>query len=150
MYSPTRMKVLITGGAGFIGSHLSEVYLRRGDSVHVMDDLSTGSAANIAQLKKQERLASESEANAADGISIMDPISSVSSNGVPFARNSARTSSTNAFACCNSSTPEIIGYIIFTFPATLARRIALSCARKISFSTKQNRMARHPRKGFIS
>jgi UDP-glucose 4-epimerase len=51
------MKVLLTGGAGFIGSHLSELYLDRGDKVHVMDDLSTGAASNIAHLKKNERFA---------------------------------------------------------------------------------------------
>jgi UDP-glucose 4-epimerase len=49
------MKVLLTGGAGFIGSHLSELYLQRGERVHVMDDLSTGSATNIAHLKKNDR-----------------------------------------------------------------------------------------------
>lgn len=47
--------MLLTGGAGFIGSHLSELYLGRGDTVHVIDDLSTGAAANIAHLKKHER-----------------------------------------------------------------------------------------------
>ena len=36
------MKYLITGGAGFIGSHLSEALIARGDSVIVVDDLSTG------------------------------------------------------------------------------------------------------------
>jgi UDP-glucose 4-epimerase len=41
------MKVLITGGAGFIGSHLAEMHLLRGDKVHVVDDLSTGAMANI-------------------------------------------------------------------------------------------------------
>ena len=41
------MKVLITGGAGFIGSYLAEAYLARGDEVYVIDDLSTGSLANI-------------------------------------------------------------------------------------------------------
>lgn len=51
------MKVLITGGAGFIGSHLSELYLGRGDTVRVMDDLSTGAASNIAHLKKNDRFA---------------------------------------------------------------------------------------------
>jgi UDP-glucose 4-epimerase len=42
---------LITGGAGFIGSHLSDAYLERGDEVFVIDDLSTGSFENIAHLK---------------------------------------------------------------------------------------------------
>ncbi len=41
------MKVLITGGAGFIGSYLAEAYLAGGDEVYVIDDLSTGSLANI-------------------------------------------------------------------------------------------------------
>lgn len=46
---PTR--VLITGGAGFIGSHLAEVLLDRGDHVTIIDDLSTGRFENIAHLK---------------------------------------------------------------------------------------------------
>ena len=37
------MKILITGGAGFIGSHLAESWLKDGHSVSVIDDLSTGS-----------------------------------------------------------------------------------------------------------
>lgn len=45
------MKILITGGAGFIGSHLAERLLRRGDEVYIIDDLSTGSIANIQHLK---------------------------------------------------------------------------------------------------
>ena len=45
------MNILITGGAGFIGSHLSEELLHRGHSVHVIDDLSTGSIGNIEHLK---------------------------------------------------------------------------------------------------
>jgi UDP-glucose 4-epimerase len=44
-------RYLITGGAGFIGSHLSEELLRRGDRVTVVDDLSTGSIDNIEHLK---------------------------------------------------------------------------------------------------
>ena len=36
------MRVLITGGAGFVGSHLCEQFLERGDEVFVLDNLSTG------------------------------------------------------------------------------------------------------------
>ncbi len=49
------MKVLITGGAGFIGSHLAERLHARGETVIVIDDLSTGSLENIASLHGQER-----------------------------------------------------------------------------------------------
>lgn len=49
------MHILITGGAGFIGSHLSEYCLNRGDSVSIIDDLSTGSVENIAHLRKHPR-----------------------------------------------------------------------------------------------
>jgi len=45
------MKVLITGGAGFIGSHLAEALLARGDSVFLLDNLSTGSIDNIEAMK---------------------------------------------------------------------------------------------------
>jgi UDP-glucose 4-epimerase len=47
------MKALITGGAGFIGSHLAEALLGRGDTVAVIDDLSTGSIRNIEHLKSK-------------------------------------------------------------------------------------------------
>ncbi|MCA1634057.1 MAG: GDP-mannose 4,6-dehydratase [Acidobacteria bacterium] len=49
------MRVLITGGAGFIGSHLSDAYLERGDEVFIIDDLSTGSIDNVAHLKGHAR-----------------------------------------------------------------------------------------------
>ena len=45
------MKILITGGAGFIGSHLAEQYLINGDYVYIIDDLSTGSIDNISHLQ---------------------------------------------------------------------------------------------------
>jgi len=45
------MRVFITGGAGFIGSHLSDALIARGDSVTILDNMSTGSAANIAHLQ---------------------------------------------------------------------------------------------------
>lgn len=46
------MRVLITGGAGFIGSHLAEAHLEKGDEVYIIDDLSTGSLDNINHLKE--------------------------------------------------------------------------------------------------
>src|SRR5213080_5196921 len=49
------LRVLITGGAGFIGSHLSDAYLKRGDEVFIIDDLSTGSFENIRHLKDLPR-----------------------------------------------------------------------------------------------
>ena len=50
------MRFLITGGAGFIGSHLSERLLERGDHVVLLDNLSTGSMENIRHFKSAERL----------------------------------------------------------------------------------------------
>jgi UDP-glucose 4-epimerase len=49
------LKVLVTGGAGFIGSHLAERLLERGDEVYIVDDLSTGSVANFQHLKTYPR-----------------------------------------------------------------------------------------------
>ena len=47
------MKFLVTGGAGFIGSHLAERLLADGHAVHVIDDLSTGSASNVDPLRSR-------------------------------------------------------------------------------------------------
>ncbi|WP_051866504.1 UDP-glucuronic acid decarboxylase family protein [Streptomyces griseus] len=44
------MRVVVSGGSGFLGSHLCEALVRRGDSVHCLDDFSSGRAANIAHL----------------------------------------------------------------------------------------------------
>ena len=51
------MRYLITGGAGFIGSHLAERLLDRGDRVVLLDNLSTGSMDNIRHLKSSQRMA---------------------------------------------------------------------------------------------
>src|SRR4051812_14376661 len=50
------MKYLITGGAGFIGSHLAELLISRGERVIVIDDLSTGSAENLLHIRKNSKL----------------------------------------------------------------------------------------------
>ena len=49
------MRVLITGGAGFIGSHLSDAYIQSGDEVYVIDDLSNGTIDKIQHLKGHPR-----------------------------------------------------------------------------------------------
>ena len=49
------MRFLITGGAGFIGSHLAETLIAQDHRVHVLDDLSTGSIDNVRHLKKEPK-----------------------------------------------------------------------------------------------
>jgi UDP-glucose 4-epimerase len=49
------MRILITGGAGFVGSHLSDELLARGHAVSILDDLSTGAIDNIRHLKHHPR-----------------------------------------------------------------------------------------------
>lgn len=50
------MKILITGGAGFIGGHLTELLLRQGHRVSIIDDLSTGSLKNLEAVRDHENL----------------------------------------------------------------------------------------------
>src|SRR5258705_13668099 len=49
------MRILVTGGAGFIGSHLAEQLLERGHEVWVLDDLSTGSLDNLKTFEHNPR-----------------------------------------------------------------------------------------------
>ncbi len=44
-------KVLVTGGAGFIGSHIVDALVRRGDRVRVLDNLLTGNLTNLAEVR---------------------------------------------------------------------------------------------------
>lgn len=50
------MRILVTGGAGFIGSHLIERLLERGDEVFVVDDLSTGRLDNLSGVRHHSDL----------------------------------------------------------------------------------------------
>lgn len=73
------MNILITGGAGFIGSHLAEYLLKMGEQVHVIDDLSTGSFENICHLKPNKnfhyRIASiENEELLAEMVDVADVV----------------------------------------------------------------------------
>lgn len=50
-------RILVTGGAGFVGSHLCEALVSRGDEVVCLDDLSSGTEGNLAALKSESRFA---------------------------------------------------------------------------------------------
>ena len=50
------VKILVTGGAGFIGSHLVEKLISRGDNVVILDDLSTGNLENIISVKENAKV----------------------------------------------------------------------------------------------
>ena len=50
------MRYLVTGGAGFIGSHLVERLISRGDNVVILDDLSTGNLENIKFIKENAKV----------------------------------------------------------------------------------------------
>ncbi len=59
------MRHLITGGAGFIGSHLAEMLIAAGDEVHVIDDLSTGRLDNLASVRSEAGFSLDIESLAA-------------------------------------------------------------------------------------
>ena len=65
------MKILITGGVGFIGSHLAEALLARGEQVAVLDDLSTGSVANVAEYMRALDPPAQPSVDAANIVSIL-------------------------------------------------------------------------------
>jgi UDP-glucose 4-epimerase len=68
------VRYLITGGAGFIGSHLAELFLTQGGKVHILDDLSTGAIDNIRRLKENPGFSYtiESAASAATVAELVD------------------------------------------------------------------------------
>jgi dTDP-glucose 4,6-dehydratase len=70
------MRILITGGAGFLGSHLAEALLAQGHSVICMDNLSTGKVENIAHLLDQERC-TFIEYNVCDYVHVEGPLNAV-------------------------------------------------------------------------
>jgi len=55
LFGGQKYRALITGGAGFLGSHLAEALLKEGHEVLILDDLSTGNITNIHHLKQYER-----------------------------------------------------------------------------------------------
>ena len=61
------MRVIVTGGAGFIGSHVADAFLARGDDVVVVDDLSTGEKANVPDGATFEQLDIADAANVTVG-----------------------------------------------------------------------------------
>jgi dTDP-glucose 4,6-dehydratase len=67
------MHAVVTGGAGFLGSHLTDILLARGDRVTVVDNLLTGSLDNLAHLKGNELLSFD-ESNVSDYISVEGPV----------------------------------------------------------------------------
>ena len=60
-------KILVTGGAGFIGSHIVHALVRRGDQVRVLDNLSTGNLANLAEVRDRIEFI-EADLNDADKV----------------------------------------------------------------------------------
>ena len=70
------MRVVVTGGAGFLGSHLCDALVARGDEVVAVDDLSTGAQANLTALRGHERFRFV-EADVAEGIPVSGPVDAV-------------------------------------------------------------------------
>jgi len=69
-------RVVVTGGAGFLGSHLCEALVARGDQVVAVDDLSTGVAENVASLAGDEAFELV-EADVSEGVPVQGPVDAV-------------------------------------------------------------------------
>ena len=70
------MRIVVTGGAGFLGSHLSDALLARGDEVVVLDDLSSGSQHNLAHLFGHDGFTFE-KANVSNYVWVPGPVDAV-------------------------------------------------------------------------
>jgi len=70
------MRIVVTGGAGFLGSHLCDALIGRGDSVVCLDNLSTGRLANLAQARGHPRL-TFIECDVTLGIDVPGPVDAV-------------------------------------------------------------------------
>ncbi|MFI6564267.1 UDP-glucuronic acid decarboxylase family protein [Streptomyces sp. NPDC050534] len=70
------MRVVVTGGAGFVGSHLCETLMRRGDEVVCVDNLSTGTIANIAALRGRPGFTFV-QADVSRGVDVQGPVDAV-------------------------------------------------------------------------
>ena len=119
------MKIMIAGGAGFVGSHLSRALLRRGHHVVCVDDFSTGNAANIADIVDHPRYAlveadvSEAPSRPVDVIAhLASPASPIDYDRMPI--HTLRANSLGAFRLlevarevgatfCYVSTSEVYG-----------------------------------------
>ncbi|MFJ9542174.1 UDP-glucuronic acid decarboxylase family protein [Streptomyces sp. NPDC101225] len=70
------MRVVVTGGAGFVGSHLCETLMARGDEVVCVDNLSTGALVNIAALRGRPGFMFV-HADVSDGVDVQGPVDAV-------------------------------------------------------------------------
>src|SRR5260370_32170211 len=67
------MKILVTGGGGFIGSHVADAYIAAGHEVAILDDFSTGNEANVNREAKVLRLDVRNKEGVAAAIAAFQP-----------------------------------------------------------------------------
>ena len=79
-------RVVVTGGAGFLGSHLCDALLARGDEVVAVDNLVSGSRANVAGLS-DHRAFTFIEADVSDGIPVTGPVDAIAHLASPASPN---------------------------------------------------------------